>query len=97
MTLVYSHQAIDDLVRLRAFIAENDPAAAARVGATLVARIKQLHQFPHKGVAVEQALPPADVRDMVFGNYIVRYSVHEEAVAILRIWHHFEDRAGATE
>lgn len=92
MKLVYAREAVADLIRLRRFIAEHDPGAAARVGKTLVTRIEQLRRFPQMGIAVEQALPPAEIRDMVFGNYVVRYSVHEGAVAILRIWHHYEDR-----
>lgn len=93
MKLVYSQEAVADLVRLRAFIAEKDPAAAARVAAELVARIESLCRFPHMGVEVAQAPPPAHVRDMVFGNYVVRYSVHAEALAVLRVWHHYESRA----
>lgn len=92
MRLVYSREAVNDLIRLRAFIAEKDPGAAARVAQTLIARIAQLGQFPHMGVEVERAASPADIRDMVFGDYIVRYSVHEQALAILRVWHHYEDR-----
>lgn len=93
MRLVYSREAIADLVRLRRFIAEKDPAAAARVAATLVDRVVRLCRFPQMGVRVPEAPPPADVRDMVFGNYVVRHSVHEGAIAVLRIWHHYEDHA----
>lgn len=92
MRLVYAPEAVDDLLRLREFIAEHDPAAAARIGANLVARIEQLKTFPHMGIAVPEAAPPANVRDMVFGNYVVRYCVLEQALAILRVWHHFEAR-----
>lgn len=92
MKLVYARQAVGDLVRLRAFIAEHGPDAAARVAATLIGRVEQLRHFPHLGVAVEQAPPPAEIRDMVFGNDVVRYSVHQDAIAILRIWHYCEDR-----
>lgn len=92
MRLVYSQEAVADLVRVRTFIAEKDPSAAARVAAELIARIENLCLFPHMGVEVEHAPQPAEVRDMVFGNYVVRYSVHTEALAILRIWHHYENR-----
>ena len=95
MRLVYSEDAVADLVRLRSFIAEKDPAAAARVAADLIARAEHLGQFPNLGRSVIQA-PEADVvRDAVFGNYVVRYSVHAEAVIVLRIWHHYEDREGS--
>jgi plasmid stabilization system protein ParE len=90
--LVYSEDAVADLVRLRAFIAEKDPSAAARVAEELIARIENLGRFPQMGHSVSQAPQPDGVLDMVFGNYVVRYSVHAEALVVLRIWHHYEDR-----
>jgi plasmid stabilization system protein ParE len=92
MRLVYSEDAVADLARLRVFIAEKDPAAAARVAADLVARVEHLGRFPNLGRSVVDA-PEADiVRDAVFGNNVVRYSVHGDAVVVLRVWHHYEDR-----
>lgn len=85
MRLIYSRKAVADLVRLRAFIAEKDPSAAARIAEKLIARIDNLCLFPHMGRSIGPE-PQSDVlREMAFGNYIVRYSVHVEALAILRI------------
>lgn len=92
MRLVYSEQAVADLVRLRAFIEEKDPSAAARVAADLIGRIENLQLFPLMGHSVTEAPQPDVVRDMVFGHYLVRYSVHATALIVLRIWHHYEDR-----
>lgn len=92
MKLFYSEEAILDLRRLRDFIAQNDPAAARRIGVELVQRMESLLQFPRIGRPVELAPEPASIRDAVFGSYIVRYSVHTESVIILRVWHHYEDR-----
>lgn len=44
------------------------------------------------GKAVEAAPDPQAIRDMVFGNYIVRYVVSARTIAVLRLWHHFENR-----
>ena len=92
MRLVYSENAVADLVRLREFIAEKDPLAAARVAAELLSRIENLCLFPEMGRAVELAPNPKAIRDAIFGKYIIRYSAHTETVVILRIWHHNEDR-----
>ena len=92
MKLIYSPEAVEDLVRLRAFIAKWNPAAAARIAGELVTRIKNIRQFPEMGVAVQEADDPEALRDAVFGKYIVRYVVHANVVAVLRIWHHLEDR-----
>ena len=92
MRLAYSENAVADLVRLRKFIAENDPLAAARVAAELQSRIENLCLFPELGRPVALAPNPKAIRDVVFGKYIIRYSAHTETVVILRIWHHNEDR-----
>jgi len=92
MRLAYSENAVADLVRLREFIAEKDPLAAARVAGELLSRIENLCLFPDMGRAVELAPSPKAIRDAVFGKYIIRYSAHTETVVILRIWHHNEDR-----
>ena len=96
MRLAYSENAVADLVRLREFIAENDPLAAARVAAELLSRIENLGLYPEMGRAVELAPSPKAIRDAVFGKYIVRYSAHTETIVILRIWHHNEDRTPST-
>jgi plasmid stabilization system protein ParE len=94
--LVYSQEAVADLVRLRDFIANNDPTAAARVAADLVARIDGLCGFPEMGRSVSQAPEPDSIRDFIFGKYVVRYTVHGTALVILRIWHHYESSRGST-
>lgn len=92
MNLVYSEEAVADLVGLRAFIAENDPTAAARVAAELISRVENICLFPELGSNVALASESNVVRDSVFGKYIVRYAAHAETVVILRIWHHYESR-----
>ena len=91
MKLVYSIESIQDLMRLREFIASKNPEAAKRIAAELIARIQQLRLFPNMGRPVALAPMPESIRDFVFGDYIVRYSVHENALSILRIWHHLEN------
>ena len=90
MKLVYTDVAIEDLKRLRAFIAVHNPPAAARVAADLIDRIRLLPDFPEMGTPVELAPVPESIRDIVFGRYVVRYSVHASAVIILRVWHSLE-------
>ena len=96
MNLVYSAEALDDLARLREFIAEHNPKAAGRIAAELLERIKYLKRFPEMGHRVEQAPDPDAIRDFFFGKYVVRYVRHEQTIAVLRIWHHLEVRAGKT-
>lgn len=88
--LVYTQDAVDDLNRLREFIAVHNPAAARRVAAELVDKIASLTEFPQRGVPVLLAPAPATIRDLVFSRYVIRYSVHPETLIILRIWHQLE-------
>lgn len=96
MRLVYSQEAVADLVRLREFIATHDPSAAARIAADLIARIDGLRAFPEMGRSVSQAPEPDSIRDFIFGGYVVRYTVHGSALVVLRIWHHHENSRGST-
>lgn len=90
MKLVYVDEAIEDLKRLREFIALHNPLAATRIAIELVGKIELLPSFPKIGTPVEMAPVPDSVRDMVFGKYVVRYSVHTSTIIILRIWHGLE-------
>lgn len=87
MKLVYTEEAIEDLKRLRDFIALHNPTAAGRVAAELISKIDLLPDFPKMGTSVELAPVPDTIRDMVFGKYVVRYSVHVSTIIILRVWH----------
>lgn len=90
MKLVYTDEAIDDLKRLREFVALHNSTAAARIASELVSKIELLADFPKMGASVEMAPVPDSVRDMAFGKYVVRYSVHTSAIIILRVWHGLE-------
>ena len=89
MRLLFTQSAQQDLVRLREFIAKNDPQAAGRVSQRLLTSIRRLRDQPRMGINVED-LP--GVQDFVAGNYVVRYTVLEDEIFILRIWHGREDR-----
>lgn len=91
MKLVYTEEAIADLKRLREFITLHNPIASAKVAKELVEKITLLPDFPHIGLPVKQAPLPDSVRDMIFGSYIVRYSIHRNTVIILRVWHGLEN------
>jgi len=92
MKLSYSREAIGDLIRLREFIATKNPKAAQKIAKTIRKGITQLKTFPYLGVEVEQAPNPEMIRDLIIGNYIVRYLIHAKQIYILRVWHHKEER-----
>ncbi len=90
MKLLFSESAVNDLERLREFIAQHSPTAAQRVGRRLQGAIQRLVATPQIG----RPLPdlPGEIRELIFGRYVVRYKVRTNALYILRIWHGKEDR-----
>ena len=89
MRLELTRGASRDLVRLRDFIAQHDPSAAAKVGRRLARAIRFLRDQPGLGQAVED-LP--GVRQLVAGECVIRYTAREDTVVILRVWHGRESR-----
>ncbi|MBN4078695.1 type II toxin-antitoxin system RelE/ParE family toxin [Gammaproteobacteria bacterium AH-315-C21] len=92
MKLSYAREAISDLIRLREFIATKNPEAAQKIATSIRQEITQLKSFPYLGVEVELAPDPVMIRDLIIGNYIARYLIHQKHAYILRIWHHKEER-----
>jgi plasmid stabilization system protein ParE len=93
--LLYSQDAIADLDRLRAFIAEHDPAAARRIVDGLIERIQRLSEFPGMGRTLDGTPKTLGVREFTFGGHVVRYMTTREALVVLRLWHHLESRRAA--
>jgi len=92
MKIDYTDVAINDLVRLRAFIAEHNPSAANKIAKQLLVGIQRLSQQPRLGHPVREAPEPEKIRDIVLGRYVVRYTLLSQAVLVLRVWHHKEVR-----
>jgi plasmid stabilization system protein ParE len=90
MKLIFSKTAVSDLVRLRDFIAQHSPEAAQRVAQRLRGAIQRLVDTPQIGRPV--ANMPGEIRELIFGKYVVRYEVRQQYLYILRIWHGKEDR-----
>ncbi len=91
MNLRFSPESIDDLIRLREFIEDKNPAAAQRIANDLLLGLEKLKVFPEIGLEVERAFEPQRIRDLFIGNYTVRYLVGDGEIVVLRIWHGKED------
>jgi len=89
MKLEFSASAVRDLIRLRAFIAVHNPKAPERISLRLRKAIAKLVLHPNIGRPVPDL---ENVRELVAGDYIVRYLQREEVIFILRIWHGKEFR-----
>ena len=58
MKLRFAPEAVDDLARLRAFIAEKNPAAAQRTARDVLLGLEKLKAFPELGLRVQRAPDP---------------------------------------
>jgi toxin ParE1/3/4 len=86
MTPVWSPAAIDDLNSLRAFIAEDDSAAAQRVALHIIHNVETL--LPkHPDMGRPGRVP--GTRELVIPGtpFIVPYRVQDDTVHILRVYH----------
>jgi toxin ParE1/3/4 len=86
MKIVWSPEAVEDLISLRAYIAEENPAAARRI----VLRV--LHDVEHLLPDNPQMGRPGRVpgtRELVVPRtpYIVPYRVQRATIQILRVFH----------
>ena len=89
MKLEFSESAVQDLIRLREFIAVHNPNAAERISLRLRQAIAKLVLNPDIGRSVPEF---ESVRELVAGDYVVRYLRLEDVIFILRIWHGKEFR-----
>lgn len=86
MTPVWSPEAIDDIAALRAYIGEDDPAAAQRVALHIIDTVESL--LPdHPEMGRPGRVP--GTRELVIPGtpFIVPYRVHGGALQILRVYH----------
>jgi toxin ParE1/3/4 len=86
MNIVWSPEAIEDLISLRAYIAEESPAGARRIVLRILRTVEQvLPEHPHMG---RPGRVPG-TRELVIPqtSYIVPYRVQQDAIQILRVYH----------
>jgi toxin ParE1/3/4 len=83
MTPVWSPEAIDDLAALRAYIEQDDPAAARRVALHIVESIETL--LPNNPEMGQPGRVPG-TRELVI-PFVVPYRVVRNTIQILRIFH----------
>ena len=86
MNIVWSPEAIEDLISLRAYITEQSPAAARRMVLRILDAVEHLlPDHPHIG---RPGRVPG-TRELVVPQtpYIVPYRVQRETIEILRVYH----------
>ena len=89
MTLRFRPEAESDLMGIGRYIAQDNPAAAARFVARLRETCMALEANPDMGRARPELLP--DLRGFPVGQYVVYYRREDETVEIVRVIHGARD------
>ena len=78
----------EDLRNIAAYIANDNPESALKLGDVIFKRVDTLQQFPEIGRVVPER-GQQDIREIVVGNYRVVYRVSHQRklVEVLRVWH----------
>ncbi len=91
--VVWLPEALADVARLRAFLEDKSPSAAARAAQTLRDGAKLLRNFPELGRPMND---DTDRREIFLafgaGAYVLRYRIDGDTAVILRAWHSREKR-----
>jgi toxin ParE1/3/4 len=85
VTVVWSPRAIGHLAELRAYIAREDPAAAARTATTLLAAVDRLAKLPNLG----RPGRVSGTRELVVPGtrYVIPYRVRAAHLEIIAVFH----------
>ncbi len=89
MRLKFTSVALNDLKRLREFIAVNDPQAAQRYSQSLKESLKGLIRQPHMGRILDDE---SNIRELIAGDYLARYRIMGDQVIVFKIRHGKEAR-----
>jgi toxin ParE1/3/4 len=86
MNILWSPEAIDDLTSLRAYIAEDNPAAAQEVALHIIQNIEQL--LPNNPQMGRPGRVPG-TRELVIPKTpsVVPYRLQRNVIQILRVYH----------
>lgn len=90
MRIIWSETAIANLVNIRQYIEQDNPAAARRLAQRILASVERLAEHPHLGRPGREP----DSRELIVAGtpYIVPYRIHRDRIAILAVIHAAQDR-----
>lgn len=89
--IVWLDSAVNDLVRVREFVAQKNPSAAKKVAEAIKDAARRLIEAPFAGKPVKD-LP--QFKDLLTrfgaGGYVLRYRVHARTIYLVHIRHYRE-------
>ena len=86
MKVVWTDEAYRDLDEISEWIAQDNPTAAARFVAELLARGNSLVRFPKRGRVMPE-FGDENIRELLHGDYRIVYRIEDKRIEILSISH----------
>jgi plasmid stabilization system protein ParE len=86
MTIVWSDRAIDRLIAIHDFIAQDSPTHAISVVEGVLGRAEQLRAFPESGRIVPE-YERIDVREIIEYPYRLLYRITGDRIEIVNVLH----------
>jgi toxin ParE1/3/4 len=96
LPVLFTALAEEDLDQIENYICAHDPAAAARVRATIVKQSIQLSAMPEKGMLLKEPANDQEVGVRLwpvtrYRNYLILYRVESDLIRVLRVLHAAQD------
>jgi toxin ParE1/3/4 len=96
LPVLFTALAEEDLDQIEDHISAHDPAAAARVRATIVQQCLQLGSTPANGIGLRQPRSEQEIGVRLwpvtrYRNYLVLYRIESERIRVVRILHAAQD------
>jgi toxin ParE1/3/4 len=86
VTVIWSPLALERVADIATWIAQERPAAAARIVEDLFAAVDRLRQFPESGRQVPEFDRP-DLREVIHRQYRIVYRIAADHIAVLTVRH----------
>jgi toxin ParE1/3/4 len=90
MQIRFAALALADLEHIRTFIAQDNPAAANRIAAAIVAAADRLSVNPRLG----RLGAVAGTFELIVRPYVLVYEIQRDEIMVLRVWHGRQHRPG---
>jgi addiction module RelE/StbE family toxin len=85
MKLIWTHEALDQLMAIEAYIAKNNPERAAGFVDELIGHAESLPGQPQSGRIVPE-VASSGIRELIFKNYRIVYRLNEDCIEILTVF-----------
>lgn len=84
--VLWTGPALRDLEEMRDWISRDNPTAARRLAQRIRDAVKRVQQQPESGRVVPE-LAASVYREVVVAPYRIIYTVRDNSLVVLRVWH----------